>query len=253
MKATFEVDKVSVSHRLKEVDLTIPSGRCIHILGPNGAGKSTLLNTLGAIVPPTAGQVLLNQRPIEAWPLPVLASFRSILAQHSEAVFSVSVADYLSFFSHDEQSIVPTMLEKALEVGGYFSQSINRLSGGERQRVEICRSLMQVWPAIEQGEAVLLLDEPLQGLDIRHQYGFLALCTRLCELGNTLILSCHDISLSANYGQDIIFMKHGQVTSYGAVGEVMTAQNLENTFDCHFAVKERDDFLEIQVCAPIVG
>lgn len=251
MKTTFEVSNVSVSHRLREVNLTIPSGRCTHILGSNGAGKSTLLNALGAIVPIDTGHVVLNQKSIETWPLPVLARFRSILAQHSEAVFAVSVADYLSFFSHNQQSMVPPSLEKALEVSGFFRKSINRLSGGERQRVEICRALMQVWPAIEQGEAVLLLDEPLQGLDIRHQHRFMALCAQLCEIGNTLILSCHDISLSANYGHDIIFMKQGQITNYGSVREVLTAQNLENTFDCHFAVKERDDFLEIQVCAPI--
>lgn len=253
MKTVFAVTQATVSQRLSNVDLTITSGRCVHILGPNGAGKSTLLGALAGIVPLDSGQVQLNQRTIEQWPLPVLATFRTVLAQQSEAVFAVSVADYLSFFSHDEQTLLPSIIETALEVSAFLTKPINRLSGGERQRVEICRALLQVWPAIEDGEAVLLLDEPLQGLDIRHQYAFMHLCNQLCERGNTLVLSCHDILLSANYSHEVIFMKQGRVTHYGPVRDVMTAKHLENTFDCHFAVKERDDFLEIQVCAPIAS
>ena len=80
----------------------------------------------------------------------------------------------------------------------------------------------------------------------------MALFQALCNKGNTLVLSSHDISLSANYSYKMLLMKLGTSVSFGLPESVLSVKNLEHTFDCHFAVNKRDDFLDIQVCAPIV-
>ncbi|CAD5282273.1 Vitamin B12-transporter ATPase [Alteromonas sp. 38] len=252
MNPVISLRDIYVKKRLTNITLDINQGDCVHILGPNGAGKSTLLSIMAGVLAAEHGEALLLEQPLHQWPLSVLSTFRTLLAQQSEAVFAVSVKEYLSFFSSETVFELPNLLEATLEVTGFFPTPLNRLSGGERQRVEICRTLLQVWPAIKRGEAILLLDEPLQGVDIRHQYALMALFQTLCNKGNTLVLSSHDILLSANYSNTVLLMKLGTSVSFGLPESVLSVKNLEHTFDCHFAVNKRDDFLDIQVCAPIV-
>ena len=252
MSPVIALRDISVNKRLTNITLDINKGDCVHVLGPNGAGKSTLLSIMAGVLAADRGEASLLKQPLHQWPLSALATFRALLAQQSEAVFAVSVKEYLSFFSSESAFELPSILESTLEVSNFFQTPLNRLSGGERQRVEICRALLQVWPAIKRGEALLLLDEPLQGVDIRHQYALMALFQTLCNKGNTLVLSSHDISLSANYSYKVLLMKLGTSVSFGLPESVLSVKNLEDTFDCHFAVNKRDDFLDIQVCAPIV-
>ncbi len=252
MSPVITLRDISVNKRLANITLDINKGDCVHILGPNGAGKSTLLSIMAGVLETEHGEASLLEQSLQQWPLGALATFRTLLAQQSEAVFAVSVKEYLSFFTSEPTFELPSLLEATLEVTGFLQTPLNRLSGGERQRVEICRALLQVWPAIKRGEALLLLDEPLQGVDIRHQYALMALFETLCNKGNTLVLSSHDISLSANYSYKVLLMKLGTNVSFGLTESVLSVKNLEQTFDCHFAVNKRDDFLDIQVCAPIV-
>ncbi|MDO6568870.1 ATP-binding cassette domain-containing protein [Alteromonas sp. 1_MG-2023] len=252
MSPVISLRDISVNKRLANITLDITKGNCVHILGPNGAGKSTLLSIMAGVLETERGEASLLEQPLQQWPLSALATFRTLLAQQSEAVFAVSVKEYLSFFASSLAFELPEILEATLEVKRFFKTPLNRLSGGERQRVEICRALLQVWPAVKRGEAVLLLDEPLQGVDIRHQYALMGLFRTLCDKGNTIVLSSHDISLSANYSNTVLLMKSGASVSFGLPEKVLSVNNLEHTFDCHFAVSKRDDFLDIQVCAPIV-
>ena len=239
MSPVISLRNINVNKRLTNITLDINKGDCVHILGPNGAGKSTLLSIMAGVLPAEHGEALLLKQPLPQWPLSALATFRTLLAQQSEAVFAVSVREYLSFFSSEQAFELPSLLEATLEVTGFYQTPLNRLSGGERQRVEICRALLQVWPAIKR-------------VDIRHQYALMALFQALCNKGNTLVLSSHDISLSANYSYKMLLMKLGTSVSFGLPESVLSVKNLEHTFDCHFAVNKRDDFLDIQVCAPIV-
>ena len=251
MNAVISLCQLSIHQRLNNLTLNVLKGECVHIIGPNGAGKSTLLTAIAGLLNAFTGDVKLLNKPIAEWPLGALAPFRTLLAQQNEAVFAVTVKEYLSFFNHNATS-VPDILENALEITRFLAIPINKLSGGERQRVEICRALLQVWSAIESGQAIILLDEPLQGLDIRHQYSLMALCNLLCRKGNTIILSSHDLALSANYSNRVLLLKAGESIQYGAPEEVLTPDNLEIAFDCHFTVNKRHNLLDIQVLAPIV-
>jgi vitamin B12 transport system ATP-binding protein len=243
---------VSVSNRIQSASLTVTKGQCVHILGPNGAGKSTLLLLLAGLLEAGTGSIVLFNKPVSSWSLASLASMRTLLAQQTECSFHLTVQEYLQFYADIQASSgIPSLLEKALEVTDFLPKILTQLSGGERQRVEICRALLQLWPAIEQGEALVLLDEPLQGLDIRHQYAVAQLAKALSEKGNTVIMSSHDIALSANYATTLWLMQKGKIVAEGNPADVATQANLERVFECHFAISKHDNFLEIQVCAPI--
>ncbi|MBJ2129528.1 ABC transporter ATP-binding protein [Alteromonas sp. IB21] len=243
---------VNVASRLWVEGISAKKGECIHIIGPNGAGKSTLLLTLAGLIEADKGIVMLQGKPMNDWSLATLASVRTLLAQQSESGFHLSVKEYLSFYSSAQRRVlIPAVLEKALEVSDFSNKILTQLSGGERQRVEICRALLQIWPQLEHGEGIALLDEPLQGLDIRHQYALASLVKFLCKNGNTILMTSHDIALSANYCDSLWLMQKGGMVASGRPHEVATQTNLENVFECHFAISKHDNFLEIQVCAPI--
>ncbi|BFT30837.1 vitamin B12 ABC transporter ATP-binding protein BtuD [Alteromonas sp. D210916BOD_24] len=247
-----DLSGVTLSNRLDIAALQVNQGECIHLIGPNGAGKSSLLLVMAGLIAPDSGSLLMMGKPISQWSLASLATMRTILAQHAHVNFHLSVKEYLSFYSDlSEWRGIPPLLDKALEVSSFMTKMVTHLSGGERQRVEICRTLMQIWPQLVKGEGVVLLDEPLQGLDIRHQYALAQLANVLSEKGNTVIVSSHDIKLSANYSDRLWLMHEGKVVADGNPSQVVTQANLERIFECHFAISKHDNFLEIQVCAPI--
>ena len=252
MTLAVELHAVSLDKRLTDVTCQCLKGQSIHLLGENGAGKSSLLEVIAGLTDADNGHCRIDDTPVNALTLPELARFRAFHAQSSAASFALSVNDYLHFYASSQVSPLPTLLEFTMEVSHLLTRRITTLSGGEKQRVELCRALLQVWPAIEAGDALVLLDEPLQGLDIRHQYALMALTKALTGKGNTVILTSHDIGLSANNADQIWLLKNGSLVANGTPTEVVNEFNLNATFCCHFAVKKLENFLQIQVCDPIV-
>ncbi|WP_414830378.1 ATP-binding cassette domain-containing protein [Alteromonas sp. H39] len=249
---TVELHSVSLDKRLNDVTCHCLKGQSIHLLGENGAGKSSLLEVIAGLTEADNGHCRIEGTPVNALTLPELARFRAFHAQFSSASFALSVKEYLQFYSSSPVPPLPAILEFTMEVSHLLTRRITTLSGGEKQRVDLCRALLQVWPAIETGDALILLDEPLQGLDIKHQYALMALTRELTSKGNTVILTSHDIGLSANNADQIWLLKHGALVANGEPLNVVNEINLNATFGCHFAVKKLENFLQIQVCDPIV-
>ncbi len=246
------LSNINVAKRLCIPSLTVKKGQCIHIIGPNGAGKSTLLWVIGGLIEADSGQIFLYGKAMSDWSLASLATCRTLLAQQTTTSFHLTVQEYLEFYINESAALsIPALLDKALEVSPFLDKVLTRLSGGERQRVEICRALLQIWPQLERGDGIVLLDEPLQGLDIRHQYAVANLMMLLCKKGNAVIMSSHDIGLSANYSDHLWLIHEGTLLAAGESRDVATQTNLETLFECHFAISKHDNFLEIQVCAPI--
>lgn len=252
MSQAIDVQAAALTGRISPVSGHIDAGRCTHLLGANGAGKSSLLAILAGLSPPDTGRCCIGGQDIMALSLTQLAGFRCYLGQHSQAAFAIPVCDYLRFYAAPAQPTVPELLEQTLEIRHLLSRPVTALSGGERQRVELTRVLLQIWPALCDGQGVVLLDEPLQGLDVKHQFGLLALTRKLSGWGNTVVISCHDIGLSANHADSVWLLRQGQLIGQGQPRAVLTEANLYTTFDCHFAVTEQRNFLQIHVCDPIV-
>jgi ABC-type Mn2+/Zn2+ transport system ATPase subunit len=214
---------------LEHVSADIHRGQVVGVVGPNGGGKSTLLMAILGIVPIVRGDVSLFGQPA------ALARHRIAYVPQREAVdwdFPVSVKDvvlmgrypHLSWprrpRRHDHQ-IVDAILDR-LRMTDHRSTQIGRLSGGQQQRVFLARALAQ--------EAeVLLLDEPLNGIDTHTQEIFLEIIEEQRRAGRIVLLATHDLA-SASCTCDCLCCVNERMVAYGPFPETYTEANLSATY-----------------------
>lgn len=224
------LDNACVADRLNNLSGLINPGQQLHVLGANGAGKSTLLHALAGGLDLTSGQIQLLGQALPDWSLSELAGVRGFLQQQQTSPFGLTVKESLAFFG--ASVALPERIEQALEINTFLDKSLNRLSGGEQRRVHLARVLMQIWPAIKDGQALLLLDEPDQGLDFRHQHSLFRLLAEIGASGNLVICTHHNLNLAQAYANEIWLLKHGEVLRQGSASSVMQSELLEECFDC---------------------
>jgi ABC-type cobalamin transport system ATPase subunit len=226
-----EFKNLCINKRLRSVSSSVVAGQFIHVLGANGAGKSSLLAAISGLLEVDSGSVSLHCQDLNDYSLAQLAEFRCLQEQQQNTVFSISVEESLGFFApHGE---FPVCLEKALEIKSFMHRPLSELSGGENRRVQIARVLWQVWNAAEQGEAIILLDEPVQGLDFRHQHLLFLMLTEQANKGNVVIVSHHDLNLCQQYAQHVWLMQNGEIIMQGEVADILRAENLQSVFACN--------------------
>ncbi|MDE2080490.1 MAG: ABC transporter ATP-binding protein [Burkholderiales bacterium] len=188
---------------LQGLDLQLERGQVWALLGPNGSGKTTLLHALAGLGPVAAGEVQVGGRPIAAWPAGALACWRGLLPQTLHDAFSARVIElvlqgrhpHLSRWAWEgaEDRAAALAALRAVELEGLAGRDVTTLSGGERQRVAIAALLAQ-------DPLLLLLDEPVAHLDLRHQVTLLQHLRRLAaEQGKAVLLSIHDLNLAHRY------------------------------------------------------
>lgn len=222
--------------RLKQIDLDLTQANFVHLIGPNGAGKSTLLELLAGIINPSSGYVLLQQHPLQSYNLHQLAAMRSMLKQQDNVSFPLTVDELLSFYCNWQQEI-PAQIESALEIEQYRYRHLPELSGGELQRVQLARVLLQIWHAIERNEGLLLLDEPLKGLDLRHQQKLMSLLKAISATGNKVVMSLHDLNWCDTYAEQVVLLKNGSLIATGTAQQTLLPQQLSQAFDCLISVQ----------------
>ncbi|MGC3836322.1 ATP-binding cassette domain-containing protein [Moritella viscosa] len=167
------------------------------LLGPNGSGKSTLLSILAGHVQPCKGAYLLAEHSISSYPIAKLARQRVWLPQVSPPPFAIPVYQFVALGLHplginleDEEACrVINQLLSRLDITKLVERNCDQLSGGEWQRVLIARTLVQVSPLLNQQSILCLLDEPLTGLDLKHQIEVLQMLREFSEQGVTIIAS----------------------------------------------------------------
>ena len=216
---------------LLDVSLSLKPGWTA-IVGPNGAGKSTLLRTLAGLQRPDAGNVQLNDRPLQDWPGRERARRIAWLAQQGEATGELTVREivhlgrlpHLGLFTapaaEDERIVQQAMVD--VECDAWQERRLHELSGGERQRVLLARALAVQAP-------LLLLDEPTTHLDPPHQVALVRLLQRQVRAGTTVVSVLHDLSL-ALLADRLVLMKAGRVVAEGAAGEPALQSALVDLF-----------------------
>ena len=244
-----ELNKVSLSARLQDASLQCKRSEWWTLLGPNGAGKSTLLSLASGILPANSGSLCLDGINFDDLSLSALAASRCLVTQSYRTEFGVSVAEALYFFTG--MRVIPERLEQYLEIEALKNKSFERLSGGEKQRVHLARNLMQVWHQIESGNALVLLDEPLQQMDIRHQAATLSLIKSIQVMGNLIVMSHHDINQSLEYSTHLCLLKNGQIHQQGIAKEIVNKEALEHLYSQAFRLLKDDaSSVEYYVVAP---
>jgi iron complex transport system ATP-binding protein len=222
----------------RNLTVTIHPGECWAILGQNGCGKTTLLHALGGLHradEADASSIMVGGKAPRAWPRRDLAHCLGILLQEETGDFWGNVSEYVLLGRHphlnnmfgfrdvDYEMTIRAM--ERMELIGLSRRSLDTLSGGERQRARIALLLAQ-------SPQCLLLDEPLQHLDLRHQVGVMALLRELAHQGKALVMVLHDISWASHFCDHVLMLFDDGRTIAGPVEKVLNRDNLEALYQC---------------------
>lgn len=224
------------------LSLDIAPGVVTTVIGPNGCGKSTLLRSLGRLLRPSAGRVVLDGKAISTMKTKDVARIVGMLPQTPVAPEGLTVADlvargrhphqsWLRQWSADDEDEVLAALSRT-GIADLADRPLDELSGGQRQRAWISMALAQ-------GTDILLLDEPTTYLDLAHSLEVLDLVDRLHdELGRTVVMVLHDLNLAIRYSDRLVVMRGGRVVAQGSPTEIITADLLREVFTLEATVLE---------------
>ncbi|KQT82794.1 ATP-binding cassette domain-containing protein [Aurantimonas sp. Leaf443] len=222
------------------VSLTIPAGGITAIIGPNGAGKSTLLSMLARLLPMDAGSAAIDGLDVTRSPSDLLARRLAILRQENGLTVRLTVRDLVAFgrFPHSKGRLGPedrARIDEAiayLDLGAFAERYLDELSGGQRQRAFVAMVLAQ-------DTGTILLDEPLNNLDIRHAVSMMRLLRRAAdELGKTIVAVLHDINFAAAYADRIVAMRGGRIAHQGPVDAIVSEAVIGEVFGLPVIVRE---------------
>jgi ABC-type cobalamin/Fe3+-siderophores transport system ATPase subunit len=219
---------------LEHVDIAIPDGKITAMIGANGSGKSTLLKTLGRILQPVDGTVLLDGKAIAGLPSRDIARTLALLPQSPVSPEGLTVRQLCRFGRHPHKGMLARttrhdeeVVEQALAATGLLDlaeRPLDRLSGGQRQRAWIAMALAQETP-------ILLLDEPTTYLDIAHQLEVLNLLRELNRTqGRTIVMVVHDLNHAAQYADHIVAVANGGIHAAGRPAELLTPELIKTVF-----------------------
>jgi iron complex transport system ATP-binding protein len=227
---------------LDDVSCVIPRGGITSIIGPNGAGKSTLLSLISRLQPLESGAVTVAGLDIAATPSRDLARTMAILRQENHLTMRLTVRDLVAFGRFPHSGGRPTVEDLAVveesirqvDLAAMADKFVDELSGGQRQRAYIAMVLAQ-------DTEYLLLDEPLNNLDMKHSVEMMRLLRRLAdELDKTIVLVVHDINFASCYSDTILAMKNGRLIHQGSPAQIMQAAMLYDVYDIDIRIEQID-------------
>lgn len=233
---------------LNNISLVIEPGDFVGVIGPNGCGKSTLLKVILGLIKPASGQVKLGDMPPEKMRRKVgyLPQLTQIDFNFPASVWDVVMMgrfglrhgflDQIRPISEKDKKVTREALDR-VGLADLADRPIGQLSGGQRQRAFIAR-------AIAQEPEVLLLDEPITGVDITSQHALLHLLEELNSRGITIISTTHDLNCVASSFNRVVCLNH-KLIAEGPPNQVLTQEILNETYGSHLLVMtERGPHIE---------
>jgi vitamin B12 transport system ATP-binding protein len=243
-----QLQGVAEPGRLHPVSAEVRQGEIVHLVGPNGAGKSTLLARMAGLSQ-GAGLVTLSGRTLTDWPAPELARHRAYLTQHQTPPFAMPVWHYLTLHQLDKtQHALQQEIAEKLGLADKLARPVNQLSGGEWQRVRLAAVVLQIHPRGNPDGQLLLLDEPMNSLDVAQQSGLDKLLTELRLAGVTVVMSSHDLNHTLRFASQTWLLRRGQMLASGDTPHVLTIENLTAAYDMPFK-KLNADGVQILISA----
>jgi iron complex transport system ATP-binding protein len=225
--------KIGQHQILSDVCLSLGAGKVMGVLGPNGAGKTSLLKMLSGQLA-SHHSVSWNNKALTDYDTMSLAQQIAVVNQLNESVFALDLYQIVrmgllphkSLLSRqtaaDDKSISDAISRVGLQ--DKVQQTFSSLSGGEQQRGLIARALVQK-------AALVVLDEPVNHLDVYYQHQVLKLLRSLAhKLNITVVMSLHDLNLAANYCDHLCLLDKGQMVAQGSPEQVLTSQRLQQVF-----------------------
>ncbi|URJ43767.1 ABC transporter ATP-binding protein [Paenibacillus polymyxa] len=226
-----------------QVSVTVPKGTITSFIGPNGAGKSTLLSMISRLTDSDEGEILIDGQVVSLTKSEELARKISILKQTNDVNIRLTVKELVSFGrfpyskgrlnSEDRKMVEQSMAYMGLE--DMKDKHIDLLSGGQRQRAFIAMILAQ-------DTEYILLDEPLNNLDMKHSVQIMKTLRGLVDdLGKTILVVLHDINFASCYSDYIVGMKDGRLLKQGTADEMIDSQVLKDLYDMDIPIQQIGD------------
>jgi iron complex transport system ATP-binding protein len=219
---------------IRNISFSMQKGESLCVLGPNGCGKSTLLKAINRIID-YRGAISINGADISAATRKEMAKKIAILSQSAQVFFPYTVYETVSmgryaysqgFFknpSTDDKKIIENILIK-LDIYDIKNRLIDELSGGTLQRVFLARTLVQT-------PELILLDEPANHLDLKHQIELLDfLKIWVGENGKMLISVFHDLNMARQFGDTAIVMNNGEISAGGKIDEILNGEAINAVY-----------------------
>ncbi|SMX30845.1 iron ABC transporter ATP-binding protein [Octadecabacter ascidiaceicola] len=232
--------KIGDAEILNDISVDLPKGKITGLIGPNGAGKSTLLSLVARLEKLQCGAVTVGDLAVGACSNRELAKLLSILPQMPDQVPRLSVRELVSFGRYPYHQGRPTpeddtQVDHALDVFGLTDlaqRSVDELSGGQRQRAQIAMTFAQ-------DTEYMLLDEPLNNLDIAGARSLMALLRDLSDThGKTIVIVLHDINYASRYADWLVALHNGKVAVEGPPAQTVTPDLLRDVFQTDAAIHQ---------------
>ncbi|MFB7156577.1 MULTISPECIES: ABC transporter ATP-binding protein [unclassified Lysinibacillus] len=227
---------------IQDVSVDVAPGKITSFIGPNGAGKSTLLSMVSRLLNADTGEVLLDKSDVRRWKSDDFAKRISILKQSNYMNVRLTIRELVSFgrFPYSKGNLKPEDELKIDEAIQYMNLEdlqhnyLDELSGGQRQRAFIAM-------VIAQDTDYILLDEPLNNLDMKHSVQIMKILRKLVdELGKTVVIVLHDINFASVYSDHIVALKNGRVVKDGPTNDIINSDALKEIYDMDIPVQEQD-------------
>lgn len=227
---------------LSGVNLELPPGKLVGVIGPNGSGKSTLLRAILGLVPHRRGTVTMNGSPIDRrriayvpqrevvdWSFPISAEQVVLMGRYPRIgpVLPPGTAD---------RAAVAAALER-VGMQGLAHRQIGALSGGQQQRVFLARALVQE-------ASIVLLDEPMTGVDLATEEAIGTLMRQLRDAGSTVVYATHDLETAAD-ASDLLCFVNGRIVAFGPPADTFTPHTLHETFGGELMIVDAGDHAHV--------
>ncbi len=218
---------------LNNVGMELPTNKMIAFIGPNGAGKSTLISVICRLLKKDKGTIYIDGTPIEKWESTSLAKQISILSQSNHMNVRLTVRELVSFgryphskgkITEDDKKIINDAIDY-MGINHLSDRFLDQLSGGERQMAFIAMT-------IAQDAKYIVLDEPLNNLDMNHSVKIMKILKELVEKrGKTVLIVIHDINFVTSYADYIVAMKNGEILYHGDANDIICKNKLKDIYD----------------------
>ena len=226
-----------------DVSVTIPTGKITSFIGPNGAGKSTVLSIMSRLLNADSGEIYLNGELLNRKKSSDIAKQLAILKQTNNINLRLTIEDLVAFgrfpysngnFTQTDRTFIDNAIAY-MDLDDIRHQYIDSLSGGQRQRAYIAMTLAQ-------DTDYILLDEPLNNLDMKHSVQIMQVLRKLAtELNKTVVIVIHDINFASCYSDYIVAMKNGKLVHQGEVNHIMQSPVLQDIYDMAIPIQDIDD------------
>ncbi|MCS5348326.1 ATP-binding cassette domain-containing protein [Staphylococcus aureus] len=224
---------------LKDISIAIEKGKLTSLIGPNGAGKSTLLSAICRLIRFDEGEVKIDGQAMSDYKNNDLSKKISILKQTNHTEMNITVEQLVNFgrfpyskgrLTSEDHAIVNDALD-LLQLQDIRHRNIKSLSGGQRQRAYIAMT-------IAQDTEYILLDEPLNNLDMKHAVQIMQTLQMLAhKMNKAIVIVLHDINFASCYSDYIVALKDGQLVKSDLKDKVIQSSVLSGLYDMDIQIE----------------